>query len=273
MTNQEGTPPQIYVPTLRKELVARPLPAGVLFLDPGLPHAPQISPAEETGPAFTPANYPFSREEAERVLAELLSLGETLDLANPKNASVTRESLPQTAFANDEARDIARFAGRGDESSAPPSPLIAAHKVVLLAWDLETRLGEIHALRQEVAAYANPLAEALGSPPDEDIFPELTENAEPDWRLTLSAMAAFLPEDGVWVTAHPGMRESALERGMLLPLPEDAAEKLTEWPESVKSALLWTKVPLWRLLGHAKEPENAPWLAKSPEILFVRGGV
>lgn len=268
MTSQEGTPPQIYIPTLRKERVSRPLPDGILFLDPGLP---STADAPEN---FTPGNYPFSRREAARVLEELLAVGEALKLASPQNAAAARRDFSPAALAPGEAFALDRFARRESATPEAPSPLLAAQKVLLLAWDLESRLMEILALRDEVTRAAIPLAKALREPPEDEIggaasalLPEMPEAAEPDWRLTLSAMAAFLPEKAVLVTAHEGMRTALLEMGMLLPLTEDAAERLTNWPETVKSSLLWAQAPLWCILGHARPPANAPWLENAPEII------
>jgi hypothetical protein len=274
MTSREDTPPQIYIPTLLRELIDRPVPDGVLFFDPGLPAT------AGNAAAFTPGNYPLSRQEAAQVLTDLLSIGEAFDLANPKNISTVRESFSESGFSSEEKRDLAKFASPGAVSPehAPASPLIAAQKVVLLAWDLETRLSEIHSLRQEVAKNATPLADALRdaagdfttAPSVSDFLPEIPDNAEPDWRLTLAAMAAFLPENAILVTAHEDMSASLLELGMLLPLPEYMAQTLANWPESVKASLLWVKAPLWRVIGHTKAPENAPWLASAPEIIVCR---
>lgn len=280
MTSQEGTPPQIYIPTLHRELAGRPLPDGVLFLDPGLPET------AEKATVFTPGNYPLSPREAAQVLSDLLSIGESLGLsgniaaADAVRLAPLRGRLSPSDLSSEEARDIAKFGSPGKEIPEPaaPSPLIAAQKVLLLAWDLETRLAEIQILRQEVEKSARPLAEALRDPSEEDavsaaipgFIPDLPDNAEPDWRPTLAAMAAFLPKDATLITAHEDMRASLLERGMLLPLPEDTAQKLETWPESAKTSSLWVKAPLWRVIGHTNAPENAPWLAEAPEIIVCR---
>lgn len=271
MTSQEDTPPLIYIPTLHYELIGRQLPDGVLLLDPGLPLTAGCA------AVFTPGNYPLSRKEAAAVLSELLSIGEALDLSNPKNIDSARAIFSESGISTEEARNLAEFASQGAPSpmAAPASPLIAAQKILLLAWDLEARLAEIHKLQEEIASAAKPLAEALRDPLNEEalsdavsgLIPDVPDNAQLDWRLTLAAMAAFIPQDAVLITAHEDMRASLLDLGMLLPLPEDTAGKLANWPDSVKAASLWAKAPLWRVIGHAKPLENAPWLEIAPEII------
>ena len=279
MTNQEGVPAQIYVPALHRELVRAPLPATVLFLDPGLPLT------VATPGLYHPPSYPFSPENAARVLDELLAVGETLDAANIA-AGETALAL-NGSLSEGEKADIARFAASSPakDAHAGQDAKIAAHKVLLLAWDLENRLAEIAALRQEVAEAVKPLAANLHGPGAEDdtaardfarampdILPEaladLPETMEPDWRLALSAIAAFIPANAVLVTRHEGMRVSLLEAGMLHPLPEDTAEKLAGWPEEERSRMLWAKLPLWRILGRPREPENVPWLLAAPELII-----
>ncbi len=184
-----------------------------------------------------------------------------------------------------EKTDIAKFAA----PDVPPNvnsgrdPRIAAHKIVLLAWDLETRLAEIAVLRQEVVETVKPLATNLHGLNPEDaatrdfihsipgFLPaspaDLTETLEPDWRLTLSVIAAFTPKNALLVTRHSGMHAALLEADLLHPLPEGVAEKLTGWPEEDCSRMLRAKVPLWKVLGRPRELANAPWLLETPEII------
>lgn len=283
MTRQEDTPTQIYVPALRRELASRALPDTVRFMDPGLPQT-----ASAPG-FFHPQGYPFSREEAAGVLAELLTVGETLDLSKPSASQAARVPGAGGAAAGgaitispDERTALARFtAGEPQRSAAAVDPKIAAQKVLLLAWDLETRLLEIASLHKEVAEAVKPLAENLHGD-NADAFRDLASNLpgvlfgsitdlpepmEPDWRLSLMAIAAFAPENALLVTCHAGMRTAMLEAGMLHPLPEDVSPHLAGWPETLQSRLLWAKAPLWRVLGHSREPENAPWLRAAPEII------
>ncbi|SBW11133.1 conserved hypothetical protein [uncultured delta proteobacterium] len=279
MTRQEDTPTQIYVPALRRELAPRVLPDTVRFMDPGLPQT-----ASAPG-FFHPPAYPFSRAEAAGVLAELLTVGETLDLSKPSASQAAR--VPGTGgatagFSGDERTALARFStGEPERPTAAGDPKIAAQKVLLLAWDLETRLLEIASLHKEVAEAVKPLAENLHGDNAEAFrdlasglpgtlfgsIADLPEPMEPDWRLSLMAIAAFAPEGALLVTCHTGMRNAMLEAGMLHPLPEDVSPHLAGWPESLQSRLLWAKTPLWRILGHSREPENAPWLRAAPEII------
>lgn len=285
MTIRDDTSPQIYIPTLHRGLVRRPVPGTVRFLDPGLPRS-----ASAPG-LFLPEGYVFSREQSALVLNELLAIGEALDVASPAGKDAARARLRDDAARDaPEKAAIERFAARGS-AAAPPaaraengaSAAVAAQKVLLLAWSLEERLLEIETLRHEVAGAVRPLAESLRGPmeggeAEEELAEALSalelppETAEPDWRLTLAAIAAFLPEKAVLITAHAGIRAAMLEAGMLHPLPEDAANDLAGWSESEKAPLLWAKAPLWRVIGHSRAPENAPWLLAAPEIIVCPTG-
>ena len=277
MTNQEGALAQIYVPALHRELVRAPIPAAVLFLDPGLPQT-----ASAHG-LFHPPSYPFPPEKAARVLDELLTVGEALDVASTVAGEATLKAV--TSLSMREKTDLAKFAApvAVENDSAGQDAKIASHKVLLLAWDLETRLAEIAVLQQEVAQAVKPLTANLHGFDVEDtatrdfirsipdIFPEsladLPENIEPDWRLTLSAIAAFTPKDAFFITRHAGIYAMLLEMDLLSPLSEDTAEKLTGWSKKDLSQMLRAKAPLWRVLGRSREPKNAPWLLDPREII------
>jgi len=257
----------------------------VRFLDPGLPRS-----ASAPG-LFLPDGYVFSREQSALALNELLAIGEALDLAGGAGKDAARARLRDDAALNaPEKAAIARFAARGSIAAPPAaraengaSAAVAAQKVLLLAWNLEERLMEIETLRREVAGAVRPLVESLHGPMEGDgageelaeAFPAVElppETAEPDWRLTLAAIAAFLPEKAILITAHAGVRAAMLEAGMLHPLPEDAAGGLAGWSESEKAPLLWAKAPLWRVIGHSRAPEKAPWLLAAPEIIVCPTG-
>lgn len=283
MTSRDGTPPQIYIPTLHRELVRRPVPETVRFLDPGLPQSASLP------GLFLPEGYAFSREQSARILDELLAIGEALDVATPTGKDAARARLRDDSnLSASEKAAINRFSAQGSIAPAANAEnsaggTVGAHKVLLLAWDLEERLVEIDRLRHEVAGAVKPLAESLRGPQEENeaegeladalsALELLPETAEPDWRLTLAAIAAFLPEKALLITAHEGIRAAMLEAGMLLPLPEDTANDLTGWPEDEKLSLLWAKAPLWRVIGHSRAPENAPWLLAAPEIIICPTG-
>ena len=277
MTNQEGALAQIYVPALHRELVREPIPAAVLFLDPGLPQT-----ALAHG-LFHPPSYPFPPEKAARVLDELLTVGESLDVASAVAGEATLKAV--TSISMLEKTDIAKFAApvAVENDNTGRDAKIASHKVLLLAWDLETRLAEIAVLQQEGAQAVKPRTANLHGFDEEDtatrdfirsipdILPEslanLPETIEPDWRLTLSAIAAFAPKDAFFVTRHAGIYATLLEMDLLSPLPENTAKKLAGWTKEDLSQMLRAKVPLWRVLGRSREPENAPWLLESHEII------
>ena len=284
MTNRDDTPPLIYIPTLHRELAGGSLPGHVLFLDPGLPQT------EQTPGCYRPHAFPFSRKKASQVLHELLAIGETLDVASPSGSAAARQHQSTIGMPSSEEADIVRFSlGKtdhtSDSSTKDDNAAMAAQKVLLLSWDLEERLLEINRLRQDIINAAKPLDESIHGPGAEEenslfgisagvptsVFAALSSLPEaktPDWRLAVAAIAVFLPKNAVLVTAHPGLRDALQEKNLLAPLPETIAERLVRWPASTPGALLWTKSPLWRVLGYTDKPENSPWLLAEPDILI-----
>lgn len=290
MTRQDDTLIHIYVPALRRERIPYRLPEAVLTLDPGLPQT------AETPDAFRPQTYPFSRDQAARVLDELLSIGEALGMADHPGGHAADSRAAWAANRTDgapaggEKADLARFAARKTRQTAQPEndPPIASQKILLLAWDLERRLSEIAALRSQVAEAVKPLAENLHGGEDVDpmlqgiinalpgALPEsladLPESAEPDWRLTLTAIAAFAPDNAILVTAHKGIRNALHEAGMSRPLPprfEDGTEPLPGWSVTARAGASWAETPLWRVLGRPREPKNALWLCTARKIIIL----
>lgn len=277
----DDAPTQIYVPDLRRELVRLPLPGTVLFFDPGLPDT-----AAAAG-LYHPQNYPFSREQAARVLDELLAVGQSLGAAAVADSLAFRMIQERSLLSSREKADLDHPAPFSDgQSATDENPKIAAQKVLLLVWDLEKRLLEITALRQEIVNAVKPLAENLHGTSDDGAFKELAEalpsgalpeefaalaaippSMTPDWRLALSAMAVFLPPGALLVTCHDDMRHSLAEASLLQPLPEKISSARGMWPGNARSPLLRAKAPLWKILGHSREPENSPWLRAAPEII------
>ena len=275
MTSREDTPTQIYVPALHREIVLCTLPETIQFFDPGLPQTATLP------GFFHPQTYPLPPQEAGRTLDELLVVGEALNLATPAGSQAARNFLHTSQ--DNEKTDLASFAaGLSLKSATPPDPAIAAQKVLLLAWDLETRLLEIAELRRQIAEVIKPLQENLHGSSETDTAPDsslsfpgtLPENPadladfpEPDWRLTLAAMAAFIPENALLVTCHSGIRDALRETGLLHPLTNDLAQAFANWPDTVLGEPLQAVLPLWRILGHSCEPKNAPWLLATRNVI------
>ena len=275
MTSREDTPTQIYVPALHRELVLCSLPETIQFLDPGLPQTTALP------GFFHPQTYPLPPQEAGRILDELLAVGEVLNLATPAGSQAARNFLHTRQ--DDEKTDLASFAaGLPLKSAAPADPAIAAQKVLLLAWDLETRLLEIAELQRQIAEAIKPLQENLHGSRETDTAPDsslsfsgalpedptdLTDFPEPDWRLTLAAMATFIPENALLVTCHSGIHDALRETGMLHPLTDDMAQTFANWPDTALGEPLQATLPLWRILSYSCEPKNAPWLLATRSVI------
>ena len=131
---QTAPRPLIYAPTMHKELAPFTAPPGVLFMRPGLP-----GPQTDTD-TFLPASYPFSPAEAKAVLADLLAMGEALEVADDPGlwtGAGERPAQPlRASLSGGEKAALVRFAeGRGyagtqgaPGNNAPP-PLTAAQKI------------------------------------------------------------------------------------------------------------------------------------------------
>ena len=261
----------VYVPTLHKALAPARLPETVAFLHPGLP-----------GVTFRahdihPGAYPFSPENARVQLADLLAQGESMAgtqggiRVQEENARRHTAALPPL-----EKQALAHFTATGkapETAGAKPQaadePLQAAHKTLLLTWDLEERLMEIKILEEKVEKAWVELHSQLRDGETASEIPAVSAPDEAPWQATLAAMAAFLPPESVLVSGHAALRQHLLEGGMLQPLPEDMAEALPDWEPALLSATLWAHLPLWRILGSAKAPEAKPWLLRAHDILLI----
>ncbi len=296
VSNRTASRLLIYAPTLHRQLAPPAVPPGVLFMHPGLPLDGTPPPGTAGDGWFHPAGYPFPPAEAASALADLLAAGEALGIADDPGlwagaAAAKSGGLPRSLSAGEKDR-LKRFAGIAPAAASaganpPAGAPAAAQRVLLLTWDLEERLLELAELREKVLSAGGALAASLRDPvgtEDEnpaavhaaarDLFftPPDTAASGPDWRPCLAAMAAFMPPEAVFVSAHPEMRQHMLDAGMLLPLPEEAAECIADWPPHLRAATLWACLPLWRALGHSRPPENSPHLSRSPEMLLCPAG-
>ena len=272
-----SSPLLLYVPTLHKELLSF-TPPGVRFMYPGLPGA-----LERDEDWFYPASYPFSPDEARAALRDMLAFGELHEGGNAGAVGIdtqlrsvmdSRERAQVEEFSERGRQNATAGGGRMEAVLLERQNLVSAQTALLLAWDLEERLLELSALHAEVAAARVKLAASLGSGDVDEkdaavlALPVPEPLAAPSWQLTLAALAAFIPENATLVSCHPGMREYLLENGMLTPLPEDTAERLEGWTSPVLSTTLWASLPLWRILGYSRPPEQRPWLLAAPELLL-----
>lgn len=283
----------ICVPTMHEALSPAALPEDVLFIDPGLGGAAAAS------RLYTPSNLPFSGKEARGILDEMLGLGRALasggELKNLAGAELLARQLEQSGKATrDELLALRQFVQNGhtreqrDQACglSHADQLKAAQKVLLLGWELERNSLDIMKTEELVERGRNALRQSLGegmSDPDElsgeaDEAAPITPGAGErhgsmplvNWRAMLEAAAPFLPEDAILVSSHAELRAELIGLGMLGPLPEDAAEILSGWDEALLSNLLWVNLPLWRILGLRRPPEDRPALSLIYEMVVFR---
>ncbi|MDL2271491.1 hypothetical protein LJC23_00475 [Desulfovibrio sp. OttesenSCG-928-I05] len=153
---------------------------------------------------------------------------------------------------------------------------VAAQKTLLLAWDLEERLEEIYRLQEEVAASGQSLSRLLGEGQSQEQMLDAMLTAfahyggsangqeaqgvsRPDWKITLGAMAPFLPKGARLFSCHEIMGAELFERGLLHALPDSDDPVLRAFPKPLYAV----NAPLWRILGRSAPPEDKPWLLET----------
>lgn len=250
----------VYFPHLHPELAATPLPAGTLFFDPGATDGPELQ-------RFRPAGLPLAPREARRLLADCLRFGEqfrhpgemaALGLAEARARGAESERGITAELA---ARIGQAAAGRADRPGEAQAAV--AQFVLLLAWLFEERLIEMRGLAQELNTswrrFGEVLGLAAGEAEDQALAEALAEAGgdlgpqEPTpWPRILEALAHFLPEDAVLLTADYEIGAALAEAGVALePAPADLG-----LPGSVRLA----EAPLGRILGRgeaARRPIDA----------------
>ncbi len=266
----QESPNFLYFPVFHRSLAPAILPPGVAFMHPGLPGI------VADGPLFLPPDYPFSPAEAAAALREMLRLGESLNLA----ATWSTDAPPPAERLEAELSEVRRrlIAPEGSQgTSSAPEPLergrIAAQKALLLAWDLEERLTEIHALHAEIAQSGLNLARLIagdGEPPADGPLAELAslhnalqQTAAPPWPLALTAIAPFIPPETRLFTCEAAIGEALEERHLPLEPLRDAAI-----PDGLFPPLFRVRAPLWQIIGASAPHAEKPWLL-SERTLFI----
>lgn len=287
----------IYVPIMHSSLAPAGLPEDVLFVCPGL-----CSKGDPPANVFEPESLPFKGHAAKTVLDEMLSLGlffspggdlklkagqGWLEREKTHKHSLRAESMALKEFSRSGAvpkgNQWSRAAIAGELLELSQTEQFCnAQKALLLAWKHEENILSMHDLEKKVLAGQNRLKDALGDSLSAEDFSELASGSdchagnaatlpparpEYSWRIVLDALSAFLPDGARLLTAYTPMIEDSRELGLLEPLPGNVARELEGWPEELVSTLLSARLPMWRLLGYAAQPQDRPWLGTSYELL------
>ncbi len=282
----------LHVPGLQARL-AEGLPGGVRFLAPGLPGT--------TGPeSYVPESLPLAPSQARACLEEMLAMGaqfrhprDMITLALQPEDTAARES----ASLHAEMADLDRFVADTEHLPIPSEvssgaedtdgqSALAAQKTLILAWELESRLQELHALHAAYAQTASAFRGVMGVDEDD----ELAELAEPSglrgvnsslssgqseeaadaglmaWRTVVDALLRFAPPEASFLTEHPLIVAAATE--CVAPVPPDADLLAALSPASAVYGLC--RVPAWKLLGHTRCPADRPWLDRELSLLLCK---
>ncbi len=279
------------------------IPDDILFMCPNL----ALQPKKKDARFFTPPGMPFTPPEAASVLREMLALGLSFgphgDLKLMAGQGwLEREEAQKRAVRPDENAALEAFAktggapagnawsraaAAGELSAASPAEQFKnAQKILLLAWEHENYISEINELESRIDSGNKKLLAALGEGRSEDdgmselydarqeyeaALAAAGEKTRPEysWRIVVDAMAAFMPENAMLISADTMVYEDMRGMGILQPLPGDISENLAHWPEQFTATLLWANLPLWRALGYARLPQDRPWLGAAYDILVA----
>ncbi len=276
----KSTPLLLHVPGLQPGLAPEGLPGGTLFVSPGLP-------ATDSEAFWRSPELPFSAAEARGCQNEMIALGEqfrnTRDLVTlalqPEAASGRRD-----ADFRHEMAALDRFAesgvveqGSGVSGAAADGPresAMAAQKALILAWNLEARVHELHALQSSFSEVAGSFRNVLGVDEEDleelpgmrNVVAELPEGpdgiARLAWRTVLDAVLRFAPADAVLVTADAGLIGALAEHAEVVPVDADCQPAA----EGVRGMC---RIAAWTLLGHSRPPVQRPWLDRELRILLA----
>lgn len=278
------TRPVVHVPHLHRELAPACLPAGVLFVSPGL-----AASAEAEASVWRSPLLPFAPAQSAAVLRDLLHFGTEMGAQGDLQAlAAALQDKPATSNRSEFA-DIDRFVASDGalEDKGMPKPTLdavlqGAQKTLLLAWHLEEHAHELDVLRDRFAATRTSLGDVMGVEDEDDLgaLPDLDaftadlvgegmDILRPSWRVVLDNMAPFLPEGAALITCDPVMTAALREAGVAFASMSEA--QCVELPEGLRTVLagkvVCAEAPLWQALGRSGPVAGRPWLDNS--YLFV----
>ena len=221
------------LPRLHPELAA--LPEGTATLWPGLPRRPEHT--------WAPA-MPFSPAMASACLADYERACRDGASGAPVHALGAEHAPADLSEA--ERRALREMTGQPAE--APEQPLKqVAQQVLLLAWPQEKQALDMAELEKKISASRRELAGLLSGRSrvgEASFLP--ADNDLPDWKKTLSAALAFLPDmperTALWVSS-PAMAQAIAELDAEAAAPEGL-------PEACRSVIV-KAADLAALCGHS----------------------
>lgn len=282
MSASESKKVTLVIPAVQPQHVVTVLPEGVQFCSPGL--------REATGASFfVSPELPMNSAEARGQLHDLLQYG--LSFRNARDMSgvalaeqSVKKDVPKPLA--DEFADLDAFVATGEfvpvekDEPAVDTALqvrIAAQKTLLLAWDMESRVAELAALKDKFTASSANMDAILGITDEDDleelpgIEPKATlqgdveEDLGVPWRAVASAIIEFAPNYARFVAVKKELVDVLTEVG------EDitpASVTVEEYGFSLPQENGWKlySVKAYALLGHTRAPEGRDGLNRTLEI-------
>lgn len=285
MSASESKKVTLVIPAVQPQHVATALPEGVLFCSPGLREAAGAS-------FFVSPELPMNPAEARGQLHDLLQYGLSFRSARDMSGVVLAEQSKKKEIPKplaDEFADLDAFVATGKFVPVKKDDLvvdtvlqvrIAAQKTLLLAWDMESRVAELSALKDKFTASSANMDAILGIT-DEDnlddlpgIDPKATlpgdveEDLGVPWRAVVSAIVEFAPENARFVAVKKELVDVLTEIGEDITPDSIAVE---EYGFSLPQENGWKlySVKAYALLGHTRAPEGRDSLTRTLEIFTV----
>lgn len=271
----------LVIPAVHPEHASQPLPEGVKFCSPGLRETMRE-------PFYVSPLLPMNTSEARGQLHDLLQFGLSFRSARDLSGAALAEQSVEKKELNadrDELADIEAFAETGefvsDQTEAQSADemnerLAAAQKILLLAWDMETRVAELSNLQKKFDASSTNLGKIIGlSDDDFDELPgieskaELKGDVEADlgvpWQAVTTAILIFAPQDASFITIKKDVCDLLAEIGEDITPDEVTEEKYGFALTSLDGWRLYA-VKAYALLGHTRAPEGKAYLDRTVEI-------
>ncbi|MEZ0574964.1 hypothetical protein [Halodesulfovibrio aestuarii] len=285
MSASESKKVTLVMPAVQPQHVTTALPEGIQFCSPGL--------REATGTLFfVSPELPMNPAEARGQLHDLLQYGLSFHSARDMSGVVLAERFAKKETPKplaDEFAELDSFVATGKfvpvEKDEPVVDTglqvrIAAQKTLLLAWDMESRVAELAALKDKFTTSSANMDAILGITDEDDleelpgIEPKLTlqgdveEDLGVPWRAVAGAIIEFAPACARFVAVKKELVDVVADIGKDI-TPDSVTVEEYGFVLPQEHGWKLYSVKAYALLGHTRAPEGRDSLNRTLEIFTV----